>query len=213
MFGILRVGVGLPQVRPVRADFSNIEEETTPPPSLAEGALGGAASGVLGCGTSRRNPEAQSVAAQPPAAAPSESPSEEAPAPVSGNASVSGQVQEDFSSGHTRYWYPFGEFRLVSTREALKVRGTAQAWSGFGVDTQNGDNGEPFDATGCRYLEFDISGTLSGGRMKVELTDFSGNMLEYWFDSIPAGNHIRGPLQDVSGKISKLQWVAAPNHH
>ncbi|MFA4906437.1 MAG: hypothetical protein WC645_08050, partial [Candidatus Margulisiibacteriota bacterium] len=122
-----------------------------------------------------------------------------APAPTSAGG-LCGQVQEDFSGGHTRYWYTYGEFELVGTQEALRVKGTASSWSGFGVDTGNGNNGEAFDATGCRFLEFDIRGSFSG-KMKVELTDFSGNVFEKWFEAIPRSNHMKIRLEAVSGQI------------
>lgn len=131
-----------------------------------------------------------------------------APPPASAGG-LCGQIQEDFSGGHTRYWYAFGEFELVGTQEALRVKGTASSWSGFGVDTGNGNNGEAFDATGCRFLEFDIRGSFSG-KMKVELTDFSGNSFESWFEAIPQNHHMKIRLEAVSGQISKMQWTAQP---
>jgi len=127
-----------------------------------------------------------------------------------------GMIQEDFSDAQlagtlntSRYWYTFGQFQFVAENNAMHVRGTATDWSGFGADTSNGANGQAFDATGCRYLEFDIRGTLSG-RMKVELTDFSGKAFEYWFESVPSDHHMKVRLENVSGQIGKLQWVAGP---
>ena len=141
------------------------------------------------------------------------------PTPISppSGGGTPGEIQEDFSNAQlagtlntSRYWYTFGQFQFVAENNAMHVRGTATDWSGFGADTNNGNNGRPFDATGCRYLEFDIRGSLSGGRMKVELVDFSGKTFEHWFDSIPSDHHMKVRLENVSGEIGKLQWVAGP---
>lgn len=140
-------------------------------------------------------PEIASAAPPPP------------PRPESGTAL--GQIQEDFNQGALRYWYAFGQFNIAGTQGSLRVTGNATEWSGFGANTNNGSNGKAFDATGCRYLEFDIRGSLSG-RMKVELIDFSGKTFEHWFETLPSNNHMRIRLENVSGQISKMQWVAGP---
>jgi hypothetical protein len=74
--------------------------------------------------------------------------------PVLGSSRLCGQIQEDFTNppANNRYWYAFGQLKHVVLNGVLKVRGSSTGWSGFGIDTQNGKNGKPFNATGCQYI-------------------------------------------------------------
>jgi len=135
----------------------------------------------------------------------------QSPAPQLSAGNVCGSVQEDFTNpqAKSRYFYAFGQFKLAVIDNILKVRGTATDMSGFGVNTENGKNGQPFDATGCGQIEYDISGKLQG-KLKLEVTDFSGKKFETEISSIPSGNHASAKLEGINGKISKIQWLAAP---
>jgi hypothetical protein len=104
-----------------------------------------------------------------------------------------------------RYWYVFGGLKFDIAREAMRVTGRAN-WSGFGVDTNRGINGKHFDATGCQFIEFEAEGKRTN--LKLEITDFNGNQDSLWFTVDPSNKHQILPFQSVSGKISKIQFLA-----
>lgn len=131
--------------------------------------------------------------------------------PVLGSSKFCGQIQEDFTNplAKRRYWYVFGQLKHVIINGALKVKGSSSGWSGFGINTKNGKNGKPFNATGCQYLEFSLKGRITK-KIKVEVTDFSGKTFVGWITSVPRTNRISIRLEGVSGMISKIQFLVGP---
>ncbi len=127
----------------------------------------------------------------------------------------------DTPSTTTRQWFASGGLNFIlDTDKAIHVQGTATSWDSFGI--VNETTRALFDATGNRFLEFDISGALTGNRAGkkglalIELTDSKGKSFQYCFEhipdnNIPDNNHMKISLIDDKGdpldlgKVIKFQ--------
>jgi type IV pilus assembly protein PilM len=114
-------------------------------------------------------------------------------------------IQERFDGKSKRSWYTFNGLRFILGHNRVTLVGSGE-WPGFGVDTENGRNGEPFIIGNNNCIEFDISGQAEG-RINLELTDFSGAVESVLFTPNAAQPHQKLLLRQVKGKLSKLQFI------